>query len=286
MGLKCLIRNNDAVVGIVTTVMLIGLLVTVLAIVNTLYVPNWIEEEEAKHMEAVSNQFANLKFALDIQSLVDDPTSISTSITLARNEIPIFDTQRSAGELNILSNSSSMDIKGNTSINSKFINSSAIIYSSKNTYFVNQNYVYEMGTFILSQEDSNVVIGKPSIFIVEPRYMYDINISITVVNISGVGSKNFAAGFGTYPIYTQVVNNSNPIIIENCSNITIYTTYTNTWYTVFNETLRYYGSKDTDYEIDESNNMVKVEFISPILKYNVFVKEVKIAAQIAWGLVE
>jgi hypothetical protein len=58
-------NSDDAVVGIVVTVLLIGLILAVIIMVNTIYVPQWLENSEASHMGEVTNQFTQLKYALD-----------------------------------------------------------------------------------------------------------------------------------------------------------------------------------------------------------------------------
>ena len=63
--LKC---SNEGVVGIVVAVLLIGLLVSVVSLIQYQYVPKWMEEKEAEHMNDVLNQFSQLKFAIDSQS--------------------------------------------------------------------------------------------------------------------------------------------------------------------------------------------------------------------------
>jgi len=279
MKLKKLIESDDAVVGVITVVLIIGVLVAVLTLVNSSYVPQWIEEEEAKHMTLVHNQFADLKHSLDMQSLTNEKTAISTYITLSRNEIPFFDEWRSNSKLQLLSNSSSIIFESNTSSNTS-ITSSAIAFYSKNTYFVNQIFVYEMGTYLLAQQDSSVMKGRPSIIVEE----YGNNISITIVNISGISGKTFAAGNGAYPIYTEVISDPEDTIKYNVTGITVYTSFPNAWHKAFNNSLRNTG---IDFEIIKDNNKVEVNFDDPSGDYyNMFIKEVKISAQIAWGLIE
>ena len=70
------IKNDDAVVGIFTVVLIISLIVVVLGIVNTVYVPQWMKSAEFQHMNQVSNQFAQLKYALDIQSITNGSSAI------------------------------------------------------------------------------------------------------------------------------------------------------------------------------------------------------------------
>ena len=106
LNIRDLNQDNTAVVGIIVTVLLIGLFLSILVMLNTVYVPQWLEESEAAHMEEISNQFAQLKYALDIQSVVNDSTAISSSVTLGTKEIPFFDKGRTFDTLRIV------DIKG------------------------------------------------------------------------------------------------------------------------------------------------------------------------------
>ena len=75
-------ESNEAVVGIVVTVLLVGLVLSVTVMINNVYVPQWVEQEEVAHMDQVSQQFSQLKYAIDMQCMIDDANTISTAITL------------------------------------------------------------------------------------------------------------------------------------------------------------------------------------------------------------
>ncbi|PNX50760.1 MAG: hypothetical protein BV458_12670, partial [Thermoplasmata archaeon M9B2D] len=60
--------TDSAVVGIVTAILLIGLVVLVLSIVQTVYVPQIMEQREAEHMDMVALQFAFLTSVIDNQA--------------------------------------------------------------------------------------------------------------------------------------------------------------------------------------------------------------------------
>ncbi|GAG70534.1 unnamed protein product [marine sediment metagenome] len=258
--------------------------------VKTVYVPQWIEEREAAHMEEVSNQFAMLKYALDIQSIVDESTAMSATITLGNKEIPFFDLGRTFGTLSIIEDSCTMTIKNNTMSNS--YSTDAIKYSSRNLYFVDQSYVYEAGSLILSQYPSSILYGKPSFFVTE----FGKNLSFTFVNISGIG-KTSISGYGNYPVYLTVINPGNQYIeINNVTNITITTNYVDAWYLALNSTLmqlvsgfEYKGDEVSrvGYNITSDGDRVTLEFIDNASGdyVNFFIREVNISAQMAFGLI-
>ena len=105
MRIKRIKNSDDAVVGIIVAILLIGLLLAVITIVQTVFVPNWMENIEANHMDEVSAQFDQLKFAIDIQSalnITDIP--ISVPITLGSSNLPILQSARAYGLLEIMNN--------------------------------------------------------------------------------------------------------------------------------------------------------------------------------------
>lgn len=269
------LKNQDnAVVGVVTVVLTMGLIMAVTVVIKTVYLPQWLEQTEATHMEEVSNQFAQLKYALDIQSVVEQKTAISSSITLGSKEIPIFGSGRTFGSLEILSDSFNLIITNDT--DTLNFSLGTIKYSSGNTYFVDQSYIYEAGALILSQSTASILNGKP--FLSVSNFT---NVSFTIVNILGVDGKKSASGYGTYAVYTEFLNSESYEVI-NVTNINITTNYPNAWRTVFNSsTLKYSG---LTYVIKDTDNGVTVEFEGVL--GNLFLKVIDISAQLAPGWIE
>ena len=290
MRMEKIKNSDDAVAGIVVTVLLIGLIMAALLMVNQVYVPQWIEEKEAAHMEEVSNQFAMLKYALDIQSIVNQSTSISATITLGNKEIPFFDMGRTFDSLNVIEDSCTITVKNNTFSSS--YSTDAIKYSSRNLHFVDQSYVYEAGSLIMSQYPSSILYGKPSFFVTE----FGKNLSFTFVNISGIAGRTSVSGYGNYPVYLNVISPSNQYTeINNVTNITIVTNYVDAWYIALNSSLlksisgfEYEGDGvgNIGYNITYASDRIILEFIDSSGDYvNLFMREVNISAQITFGLV-
>jgi hypothetical protein len=280
MKLKKVWKNNDAFVGIVTAILLIGLIVVIMTIINVSYVPEWIKQQENAHMELVNNQFSQMKYALNLQSLVNDSSVMSSPVTLARTEIPIFDLKRVSGSLQIDADSCSLIINSNTS-SSITLTSDGIKGFIPNTYYVQQEYIIEGGTFILRQDDANVLLGKPSLQVRD----FGENLTLTFLNITGISGKSFVSGMGTYPVYTEVVKNPNEyVVISNVTNITIKTEYQDAWFAAMNSSLLYSGM---NYQISRESDGITIMFIDATGDYyRLFLKEVEIATQIAYGIVE
>ena len=280
---------DDAVVGIVVTVLLIGLAMTIFVMLNTIYVPQWLESSEAAHMGEVSKQFTQLKYALDIQSTVDDSTAFTTSVTLGNKEIPFFNKGRTFDTLDIINDAITIDFTPGLSYTSD-----SLIFSSGNSYFVDQSYVYEAGAIIISQDEKNMVYGNPTLirtsFIVDnstgtPRNI-GANYMVYIVEIDGIPGKTNIRGYGTYPIYTQAIGSSRDSIIQNLTSITITTNYPTAWKTILEQAIekQWFGPSDP-YQISLTSNSVKLTF-DPSYVFNFDIHSKTIVTQIAFGISE
>jgi succinate dehydrogenase hydrophobic anchor subunit len=280
MQIKKFKKSDNAVVGIFTVVLIISLIIGVVAVVNTVYVPQWMKQAEFQHMNQVSNQFAQLKYALDIQSITNGSSAIGSLVTMGTIEIPFLGVHQSFDELSIPSKSCILSIANQTGFYSSYTTDS-IKFTSHNTNFVDQSYIYEAGTLILDQAEESVLLARPSILATQ----YGENLSITFINTTaGTGSNNFASGRGTFPIYSQIIqNNKQYTVIHNVTNITIQTDYSNAWYQVFNASLLYSGINHT---IIETVNGIIVDFTETGREYNILIREIKISIDLAFGLIE
>ncbi|MCD6572580.1 MAG: hypothetical protein J7K95_00600 [Thermoplasmata archaeon] len=99
--------NNKGQVGIIVAILVISLLVAVLVIIQTYYVPQWMKDREAEHMDVVANQFASLKYSIDLQAMERSSSPLINSVTLGSKELPYFISSRAFGSLQILSSSES-----------------------------------------------------------------------------------------------------------------------------------------------------------------------------------
>ena len=254
-----------------------------------MYVPQWLESSEAGHMEEVARQVTQLKYALDIQSTVNDSTAFTTSVTLGNKEIPFFNKGRTYDTLDIINDAITIDFTPGLSYTSD-----SVIFSSGNSYFVNQVYVYEAGAIIISQDEKNMVYGNPTLirtdFIVDnstgtPRNI-GANITFYIVEIDGIAGKTNLRGYGTYPIYTQAIGPSRDTFIHNLSSIMITTNYPNAWKTILEQAIekQWFGPLDP-YQIFLNSNSIKLTF-DPSYEFNFYIRSKTIITQIAFGLSE
>lgn len=253
------ICSDEGVAGIVVAVLLLGLIVSAVGMVQGIFVPRWMEEKEAEHMEEVSNQFSQLKFAIDAQSALQEPNCpISTSITLGSKELPFLVSSRSYGSLKILPEEFRIIVNvlqvqdANSNVNPYVDVLGSIEYSSSNAYYIDQSYILENGALILSQDSGQIMSALPALSIVNGK-----DLSFNLVKFNVIGEKTAMSGYGTYPIKTRYYN-TDYFTYCGVKNITIYTSHPVIWSKVFDDIL---SDLDIDYSIDNVDDGVGIVVI-------------------------
>jgi hypothetical protein len=284
--------SQDGVVGIVVAVLLLGLMVSVVSLVQLVYVPDWMEQREAEHMDEVATQFSQLKFAIDtLNANKQNYTTIATSITLGSKELPYWMSLRAFGNLEILSDEFKITII-NVSSSSNF-SIGGIKYSSSNGYFLDQDFIYEGGAIITNQADGNIISIKPS-FPGIKKVGNKLFLTLNLINISGVGGKLSGSGYGTTAIQTEYSGLQIEQIIEDVRSIEIFSKYSYSWYIFMNWTLENQGlvpgAVVGDFYItpDHDNNRITVDFFSTNLEGfpTINLSIIEILAQIGPGWID
>lgn len=237
--------SDDAVVGIVVTLMIIGLFITAIAYVQNVFVPQWMQKKESEHMNQVANQFAQLKSSIDTISSLDKPNiQISVPVTLGSDEIPFLTSSKSYGSINLKPNDFKITIKDKNNDTISYILGS-IEYTSANSYYRNLKYIYENGALILSQPPHSIFIINPSFSMIGGK-----DLSFDLIKLIGLGEKTSASGYSTCPIQARY-STSQDFVIYSVEKITIRTTYKDIWSNLFNDQLSESGIL---YSIDDTIN--------------------------------
>lgn len=281
--IRSLKTKNEAVAGIVVAVMIVGLVLAIVSIIQTIYVPKWMETREAEHMGVVSDQFSQLKFAIDSQIALQKDSPISTSITLGSRELGFFVSNKAFGRLAIITNGWAYRVV--TTIGNTYEDNLGILrYNSENAYFLNQAYTYESGGVVLDQTQGYVYIIKPDFSVQYNTSSRFVTLSLRCVDLVPSDERMSITGYGTYPIRTQYLTSTNTSI-DSIQSLTIITPYPTIWYNFVNATLsNAYLVKGTDYTLTKTANQVTISFNSPPLN-NVILELVKcsISTQITLG---
>ena len=281
--IKNIRKKDEAVAGIVVAVMIVGLVLAVISIIQTIYIPKWMESREAEHLGVVSDQFSQLKFTIDTQIALKENTPVSTSITLGSRELGFFISNKAFGRLALLSNGWAHRIV-RTAGDTYEDNYGILRYTSENAYFLNQIYNYEVGGVVLNQTEGAVFIIKPEFSVVYNTSVRIANLSLTCIDLVSNDEKTSISGYGTYPVRTEYISATNTTITS-IKTFAVITPFSSIWYNFLNTTLSDANLiKNTDYTITKTSNQVTITFNSPPLAtVNLDLMKIQISAQITPG---
>ncbi len=183
-------RDTSAQSAAVGTILAIMVILTLLTVVTTRWIPVWIQGKEADHASVVDSQFAELKKTIDQQALIGTPgAGVGNPITLGQPGVPVF-APGSSGQLNNGAYGAGLYRNQLTIQNeSQLFNQTAygaIKYSTLNTRYIQQTYLYEFGAIIINQSDGQLLKAGPP-------FQFDnssnaTQIHLTLISIAGDGS--------------------------------------------------------------------------------------------------
>jgi len=226
--MKKILDSNHGVAGVVVALLMIGLIFSGLAFIQTTFVPMWMEQKEAEHMDEVAKQFSQLKFAVDTLTVsATKHTAITAPVTLGSKEIPFFSSTRAYGSIEIQPHDFQIEFT-DTDDNVYTYSIGSLIYKSKNSYFVDQTYTYESGAVILNQQKGEIVFLQPNIFAEGSQITFDL------IKLNNIDGEKVFSGFGTYPVKT-VFSDRVTAVHNSIKKITIYNSNLKAWECFFDE---------------------------------------------------
>ncbi len=274
-------RDERGVASTVGTIMALLVFLTFLSLIVNQYVPVWMKDSEASHMDGSVGQFAQLKGAIDFQVLgaimaqnaqtVFVPSTTSTPVTLGLDGVPIF-SGPTTGSLTS-SPTCLQPLACNWSLAFTYlINGVPIPVSStasgqidlnvQNRYYPAGDILYDNGAVIRAQSDGQVIVAAPTFQVA--RTGSNLSVAFELVNLYGPGS---ASGTSTQIIDTNVfgVNQQTYTNVRSglgATGVSVwhYSPYALSWFNLFNSTLAngLQVTKPTQYTVAGTGQVVSV----------------------------
>lgn len=246
--------NSEGVSTVVATILILGIIVTVISVLNAYYFPSVAAEFEIKHMKEVQDRF--FRIASEIRS----GENATVEIPLGSGRVPVVSSLSSSGEI-IVSNAGRMNITltNLTNVNESYNGSGSMKFSSSNNFWLDQEYIFENGAVILDQ--SNRALMR-----LTPFEMNEIRL-----NLFTIENNDSIAGNGVQGVKIIITNNSPDLSFPDIVNITaqVETENPDAWQTYFNKT----GWSDINRSINEVRatftNLNNKTVILKIVKLNI-----------------
>jgi len=253
--MRLLIRDirgdEEGVASTVGTIMALLVFLTFLSLIVNQYVPVWMKDSEASHMNGALGQFGGIKGAIDLQILAAQaaqiagthyiPVTASSAVSLGVDGVPIF-AASTLGTIQSFPDAGPFIVTFNYLISGvstpvREQSNGSIELDVGNRYYVPQKIAYENGAIVRYQSDGQVIRAQPTFSVVKTNNTLDI--SFGLVSLYGAGS---VSGTSTEVVNTQVFAFDRQDYQGFAPNavITIYhnsTRYGLAWYQFLNQTL-------------------------------------------------
>jgi hypothetical protein len=246
--------DEDAVASTVGTIMALLVFLTFLSLIVNQYVPVWMKDSEASHMNGALGAFGGLKGAIDLQILAAEaartsgthyiPVTASSAVGLGVDGVPIF-SGPTIGALRAIPDAGSFTVQFSY-IPNKLVpsqvatvnesSSGAVQLDVGNRYFIQQTIAYENGAVIRYQNDGQTIRAQPTFVVVKTNNTLDV--SFGLVSLYGTG---LVSGTSTEVVNTQVFAFDRQDYSGLTSNAAVWVNHTSAyglaWYRFVNATL-------------------------------------------------
>ncbi|MEE9150860.1 MAG: hypothetical protein V3U20_03400 [Thermoplasmata archaeon] len=268
----------DGVAAVIGTIMALMVFLAFISLFVLYWVPVMMEDNEARHMRTVLDQFGDLKVAVDDQILKDNKNSTPFSpIKLGADGVPMFERE-SPGELSLRLNSEFFNCTFQDSGEDIFENTSGsidlVVY---NRFYVMQTLIYENGAVFIHQKQGDVLKVEPT-FNVEVEgdnvrlsatlisLLHDNDNSIAGIGLEGVTTRLYYTDRWTY---TNITSPNRGVTFN------ISSRYTDAWNKYYDGALSNAGLVEgVDYNITTDSNKlsISIDRVSELSLSHAFVK--------------
>jgi len=260
-------RLNGSEQGVATTVgtiMALLIFLSILSLITQQYVPVWMEDNEAYHMDEVKGQFSDLKSGIDsmvINEQTDYP--LYSSVNLGTAGIPLF-AGSSPGRLTFSPRWGRDQDRGmslsftDDGESISFHSTGNISYHAINREFEDQSLIYEHGAIILEQTDGSIIRARPQISIVNvsDEMTSEYEVSITMIHLTGssrdvAGTSRVGVTTELTSVFSNTFDNLDP---DEPVYLNLTTAYADLWFEYFdNETDANPGLNANTVELELTN---------------------------------
>ncbi len=237
--------DKTGVSNVVSLVLIAGIMISLMGMVFTTYLPAWGKDIEAQTLNSVMDSFMDLKSGVDTLAVAGDPgTSLTTKMTLGSNGGPMFGFGRCTGSLDLRMDDGLLEVSDVTGGGVIYAQSRGnVVYTSSNTYVEEQIIALEAGAIIRDQSGLPVLKGQPNLVINRDPNTEETTIYLMMITLEGETRSD--SGTGSYMIKTTLLseetthypmgshNPDNTINTRSDIRLAITTEYSSLWTDVF-----------------------------------------------------
>ncbi|MHC1588516.1 MAG: DUF7289 family protein [Methermicoccaceae archaeon] len=225
-----MIGDERAVSTVVGAMLMLAVLMTMLSVLYSYYVPEWKAGLEYEHLSDVQMQFLELKSTLDSHLSMESGITTTSPIALGGGGLTFLSPMRSGGGVMIKPENGSVVIVANSTVYST--TTGTITYRSSNSFWLDQSFTYDNSAVLMTQGSTTIMRAEPMVLYRKSDgwlIMHAINITTpSHANESMAG--NSIASIDVKKVSSSVLYNGS----SNVSLFRIYTPFAHQWAEFFN----------------------------------------------------
>jgi len=163
-------ESDSGVSNVVSLILIAGIVVSLLGMVFTTYLPAWGKDNEVKTLNSVMDSYMDLKTGFDTLALNGEPgTTSTTKISLGSSGGPVLGFGRMSGSIDLRNDLGIVEVYDQTgTIFSQ--GRGSLTYSSNTVNVEDQEISMEGGAIIRHQVGGSPVLkGRPNVFVWSDR---------------------------------------------------------------------------------------------------------------------
>ncbi len=197
-------KDDSGVSNVVSLIMIASILISLLGMIFTTYVPAWAKDTEVQTLNGAMDSYMDLKTGMDTLAIAGDPgTSVTTKITLGSSGGPVFGFGRMTGSIQLVTDSGVTEVSDDTGL-IYGQGRGELVYSSSPSRVEDERIVMQAGGIIRDQAGYALMKGPPNILIWRDSATGDHLMSILTYTVEG--AEESYSGTGSYMIKTALTS--------------------------------------------------------------------------------
>lgn len=258
-------RQRSAVSNVVASIMILGIMTSILGMIFTTYIPAWAQTVQYNHLSLVSRNFIDLKSNIDVQIVRDDVgVSMSTPISLGDDGGPVMGVGKNSGFLTFTGENLPSKLLNTTKTTESYGNGRGLVtYESNNDRIDNKKYCFEHDAIIIEQGTLSTMKVEPNLFLTKTGS--NIYFSYTAITFTGEsssmsGTKSVIATTTLISTQTMVYYHGGVNGITDVS-LNLTTQHVEVWNLYFNDLCQNRTGliRNTDYVLTSGTNWIQLD---------------------------
>ncbi len=179
------VQKKDGVSNVVASIMILGIMTSLMGMVFTTYVPAMAESVQYEHQTKVTEDFIVFKNQVDVLIVRNDlEVSLSSTMTLGDKGGPVMSVGQNSGSLAFYPAESPSSIYNATPPNENFARGTGTVtFETQYDRIANKNFYFQHDAIIIEQEGKAVMKVAPNIFLKKSNG--EISFSYTTISFGG-----------------------------------------------------------------------------------------------------